>query len=474
MSYESVSSPSMLQQATTHNWLSSVSVYNILKPVVDPNIVKRWGNQDITGMFDMVAGGKNPVAALIYRHYEEDRLHSTITVDSDAGGAQTRTLTAATAGFYNNFPTSAYSPYLTTGTQVDLLPVRAGDTVIYPDNTRATVSSVNQAAHTFVVTADANSSLPALAQDDELIILGVTVGEEASSPESLNNTLTVYSNVMQIMADAYKTSGSAMGEQVWVKDPGTGKYLWYFKGQADTKKNFENNREVNLVAGKKVEASSATVTANPTLLKTEGLFTFAEAYGNNLPYNIIPGLTKDDFDTLVIDMLDKNAGAVENSIWSSIKLRRGINNFISPEMKNGGVQYGAFKGGEKQYVNFDFESFTTLGYTFHAKTYQLLNNPTYLGATGHSYENFGVLVPLSQDMYRVGDMKEKVTVPSVRMNYVSQTPAGGTYSRDMEEWITGGANGVYTETTDRLQINFRSHFGFEGFGANRFAIIEGQ
>jgi len=471
MSYESISGPNALGVATSHNWLSSVAVYNILKPVIDPNITRRWGNQDITGMFDMIAGGKNPVAALEFRHYEEDRLHAVVSLDADVVAAATFTYTANTASVYANFPTSAYSPYLATGTQVDLVPVRVGDTVIFPNDARGTVSAV--AGDQITITNDGTGNLPSAAQDDELIILGVTNGEEGSSPTSLNNSLTVYSNVMQIMADAYKTSGSAMGEQVWVKDPATGKNLWYFKGQADTKKRFENDREVNLVAGKKLAAASATVAADSTKVKTEGLFTFAAAYGNTLNYNIIPGLTKDDFDTLVIDMLDKNAGAVDNTIWSSIKLRQGINNFISPEMKNGGVQYGAFKGGEKQYVNFDFESFTTLGYTFHAKTYQLLNNPTLLGAAGHAYENFGVLVPLSQDMYRVGEMKEKVTVPSVRMNYVSQTPAGGSYSRDMEEWLTGGANGVYTDTTDRMQINFRSHFGFEGFGANRFAIIEG-
>ena len=50
----------------------------------------------------------------------------------------------------------------------------------------------------------------------------------------------------------------------------------------------------------------------------------------------------------------------------------------------------------------------------------------------------------------------------------------GGYSREWEEFPTGGANGVYTNQTDIRTINMRSENGFEGFGANRFYTVQGE
>jgi hypothetical protein len=43
----------------------------------------------------------------------------------------------------------------------------------------------------------------------------------------------------------------------------------------------------------------------------------------------------------------------------------------------------------------------------------------------------------------------------------------GGYSREMEHWLTGGANGVYTNNVDGVFYNYRAECGFEASGLSR-------
>ena len=76
--------PSVAQAATTQNYVSSIDFLDLIhKPDVGDNLVKRYGTQSLTGFIDMV-GGKQPVEAYEYTHFEEDWLHQTLTVANDA------------------------------------------------------------------------------------------------------------------------------------------------------------------------------------------------------------------------------------------------------------------------------------------------------------------------------------------------------------------------------------------------------
>ena len=153
---------------------------------------------------------------------------------------------------------------------------------------------------------------------------------------------------------------------------------------------------------------------------------------------------------------------------AAIRVRSSIDNFVSQEMQAGAVQYNSFSGGKDQAVNFGYNGFTHLGYTFQLKTYKLLNNPTLLG-DNNSFKNSAIVLPLDKKAYSIGESRSKKNVNAFRMNYMS----GDTGSRELEEFMTGGTGGVYTNTTDSQQMNLRSHFGFEGFGANRFNVLQG-
>lgn len=466
--------PSVVRAATNYNWLSSMQASQaMLKPEVDPRLTMRYGDQNMTGFMEM-QGSMNPVSALEYTHYEDDWLHSIVTVGAQGGGAANAGVTlTVNAGYQYTYPGSAQSPYIVAGA-VTSHPVRAQDTVQFPDGTKGIVTAVTSTQFT-VYPQVLGESIPATLITDEIIITGNAHAEGSSQPSGRNSRTNKYTNNLQIFKDSAETTGSAMGQQMWVEVDGLNGqkgYLWYYKNQFDTYKRFKNEREITMLIGEKTTNTTfGAVSGQESTISTEGLIPFIENYGNIANYNLITGITLADFETMIETQLDANRGATENTLWVGISLRAGIEAFIRDAMKNGGIQYGAFSGDQKKAISFGFDSFQHLGYTFHMKTYDLFNYPQLLGAAGQPYKNMGLVVPADNRVVSLGPEKTKVSVPSLRMNYLSQKGAGGNYSRDFEEWLTGGANGVYTNTTDSIFYNVRSHCGFEAFAPNRFVKI---
>ena len=475
-----MATPSSVQSATTHNWLGSQAQYNLLKPEIDPREYMTFGEEDITGLMEIM-GSKNPVKSVQYRHFEDDRLHTIVRATGTAAAANTLNIyTVDSAYTMTSFP-ATYDPYAgasfgsaapnALGTTT-LHPVRVGESILFPDGTRGTCTA--RTTTTFTVRPDVTGGvMPTVLNTENIILLGVVVGEGADVPLGVNLRENVYQNVLEINADSTLATGTSMGEQTWVNFEGKdGKmgFLWYFKQQRDTLRRFKNFRELHLVMHKKVDnvTTSGTGVYDATLLKTEGLYTFAASYNGATNYNIGAGLSLADFSTLVIDNIDANNGAKENTVMASIKLRDAIDGFIRPEMQAGAVQYNAFKGGKDQAVNFGYNGFLHLGYSFMLKTYDLLNNPTLLGSNT-TFANSGLVLPMDKQAYSIGEAKRKESVGAFRMNYMSTDAS----NREMEEWLTGGTGGVFTNTLDNQQMNLRSHVGFEGFGAPRFNVLQG-
>ena len=101
--------PTGVQVATSTNWIASNSVYDMLKPENDVNEVHPWGNQDFTGLIEMY-GGKHAVSQILYRHFEEDRIHETIiaayTSGSTGSTADTVVYTVDSSDIMATFPTT--------------------------------------------------------------------------------------------------------------------------------------------------------------------------------------------------------------------------------------------------------------------------------------------------------------------------------------------------------------------------------
>lgn len=467
----SFTTPSAVQTAGTHTWIGSNAAYTLLKPHIDPKEAKVWGTQDVTGLMERL-GGVNYIPAISYRHFEEDRLHQVVIAAGTGTGVvgASITYTVDSSDIMATYPSSAVEPYVATGTQVNLLPVRVNDILGFSNGAQGVVTSVTASGPTFVCTSTNGIALPTTTSADTIINFGVSVGEAKDQASSMSPRESVYYNMAEIMNDKYSTSGTTLGEATYLTFDfnGQSKNVYWFKGQSATFRRFRNFREMKLVAGEKVTAATGVNAYDATLARTEGLIPWASSYNAVSEFNLNSGLTLDDYQTLVIDSIDANAGTSEYSIITSIRNRQAIESFVRVEMKEGGVQYGAFGGDKKQYVDFGFDSFQTLGYTSHLMTYQPFNNPTLLGAEGHTYRNLSLFIPMNKEVYSLGETKTKTEVPAIRVNYVKNEK-----NREWEEWLTGGTGGVYTNENDSIAINFRSHAGFEGFGANRTVTLQG-
>ena len=469
--------PSIGQAATSHNWVGSAQLTeSALKPQYDNKLYRRYGDQNFVGLTGLL-GGKRPVAGLEYMHSEEDWLHELLFVETNntvyaAGALGTYTIAA---GYQFSYPSAPVSPYISS-TATNTNPLMATQIIEFPNGVQAIVQNVNYTTGVFTAYPRvATDVMPTTSTTDEIIILGNQKPEESTINPSRNFRTLLYKNNMQNMDGSAKVTGNAMAEQIWFEVEGLGGkmgYLWYYKQQLDEYVRIRNEREMQLITGKKTTNTTfANVSGNETSQSTEGLIPFIESYGNITTYNLISGVTLQDFENMITSQLDRNMASDENALYLAIKLESYIDGFIRDEMKEGGVIYNTFDGEKKQALNFGFDSFEILSYTFHMKRYNLFNYQKTLGANGHKYMYLGLVIPMDKKVRTVGYEGKSETLPSICVNYQSQQNAGGTYSRDWEEFLTGGANGIYTERVDKVEMNWRTTVGFEGFGANRFAEI---
>jgi hypothetical protein len=453
--------PSVVQSATTYNYVSSLDIVQGLhKPEVDKEFYRRYGDQNLQG-FAELTGKMNPVSAIEYHHYEDDWLHEVVRATGAGGGAGAAVTCTATQGFTI---ANDNSPYIAAGSTTAYIP-RNQDLILTPGGILAIVSGVSGSSFdlTPVVTGE---SIPALVGTEELVVIGNAHQEQTGQPLSRNGRTNLYTNNLMIKKSTNTVSGSELGVQTWIEVPdknGRMGYLWYFESGYQEYRRFMNECETTMLLGQKV--TNATLATNqPTLTVTEGLIPFIENYGNTVNYSGVSGFTLADLDTMV-KTLDRNRGSKENTIWAGINLSLAMDDTFLDLFQDGAVSYGTFGFNKDLAVNMQFSSFKRGNYVFHKKTYDAFNYPKMLGAAGQRYPDFAMVIPSDN----VVDAKTKKSVPSFRINYLQGK--GNGYSREMEEWLTGGANGVYNTTTDEVNVNFRAHRGFEGFAPNRYCVI---
>lgn len=483
--------PAVAQTVTTESYVSSVDFLSeIHKPDIGETLVKRYGDQSLTGFIDMM-GGKKPVASNEFIHYEEDWVHQTFVVANDAtqGASSDGTITG---GYI--LDVSAADDSDTTQDERDYTFIRPNAVVEFENGqvalvvgvsvnggawklaedytTAESVSAANQCL-ILVLNYDGTNAAVADVVNGTGIITGTEFGEGTDQPEGLTPNVIKYENTVMIIKEAYEVTGSEATNAIWfkVEDAATGKggWLWYLKGEGDTFQRFNDYAEMQMLVGEQV-ASGATGLAALGIVGTEGLLEFAEG-GNSLTYTTTFGV--DDFRDLVT-AIDKNKGSKENTMWSGLEISLDIDdaffNYFGGSSNYGGASFGTFEGGTEKAVQMGFKSFAYGGYTFHKTTYDAFNHKQMLGyatvAGGDSkYRTMSLLVPSDSQI----DPVTRASVPSLAVRYKE---ADG-YSREMEHWLEGGA--VLKNKTngkDLLKCNYRTHRGFEGFAPNRFALIE--
>lgn len=459
--------PTSVQTATNENYVSALTATsgNLHKRDVSEQLVKRYGDQGITGLLELM-GAKAPTTQSTFEHYEEAFLHNDLVFQFNtsvsADGTGSEAITVQAGSLHDN--KSA---------------IRVGDILLLEDGTQCYVQARASETAATIYPLTSSGFVSAFAQDVDVnaVIIGNAFSEGSAQPEGLTPRIHEYSNQVQIIKESFEVTGSEATNVVYVKvdneEMGSG-YLWYLKGEADTYKRFMDFAEIQMVLGNTISNTTLTATSstldgtsysNSTLRGTEGLLPFIENKGQSMDLGA-SAITMADFDAIV-KSLDKYRGAKENALYAGINLSLDVDDLLAAQgaYAAGGANYGTFQNNKDMAMNLGFNSFTRGGYTFHKKTYDLFNHPKLLGATGQKYNGYGIIIPMdTQKDARSGEM-----IPSLRIRY----KAANGYSRDMEHWLTGSAVlQNKTNTEDVLKSHYRCERGFEGFAANRYMLIK--
>lgn len=458
-----VATPANTAVAMTSNYVSSADLIAsgdttaaFHKRDVDEQLIKRYGDQGITGLMELM-GSKKETTANTFEHYEETLLHNTFTATTAGSGVYIIDVT------HTDTDSGANKQGV----------VRAGDLLLGATGAMyyAAVGTAGTGSNSPDEFTLKNVSDGALATADTVFsVVGNAYAEQTDQGVGLTPKVHHYSNKCQIIKESFIVSGSEATNAVYVKvnspESGTG-YLWYLQGEADTHQRFLDYSELAMIVGEAAVGleNGATNDAGAAVTTTEGLLKFIENKGQSMDLGS-SAITMADFDAAV-KSLDKHRGAKEMALYAGMNLSLDIDDLLASQgaYAAGGANYGTFANNKDMALNLGFNSFSRGGYTFHKKTYDLFNRPDLLGAASFNYNGFGMCIPMDSQK----DAKSGEKIPSLRMRY----KAANGYSREMEHWLTGGAvlqnktNGL-----DELKCNYRTERGFEGFAPNRFLLFK--
>ena len=408
------------------------------RPDVREALVKTYGDQGITGFLQMTGAVKANGSASKVEWFEEARLHAKQVGEWDSATQ----FTVDTAGG-------------------DVMYVRVNDVILHEDD-RYVVTAINES--TKAVTVEALGTVSAAADGDALSapIIGNLYAEGSDQPNRFLESNVVYrTNPYMILKETFKVTGS-QATNIGYINLGNGDYRWYIKGEQDTRQRFLDKREMMMLLG---QNDSATV-GGKTVQGSEGYFAAIEDRGIVSPSFASSGFV--DLDLIVAE-LDKQGSAPEYAIYGNTALMLAIDDMVATANgaagfatggpTTGAGAFGAFANAD-QAVKLGFKSFTRGGYTFHNKSWKLLNDPTLLGGSAFK----GVMIPLTS----VIDPKSGERAAALEMNY----KAVNGYSREMEHWMTGSILGVSNTNEDSLQFNYRSECNLVTRAANQHVLIK--
>ena len=412
-------------------------------------LIKTYGNQGITGFLQMTGAVKASGTNDEVQYWEESRLHSkvTVTIASAASSATSVTGSIASGGHV----------------------LRDNDVVLVNGSVRCIADNVLPSGSYSTATGSVTliplagsfgEAISAGAQD--LPIIGNLHAQGSDQPgQFIESNVIRRVNPYMILKETFKVSGSQATNIGWI-NVGNGDYRWYVKGEMDTRQRFLDKREMMMLLGERGTVS----VGGKSVGGSEGYFAAIEDRG------IVVSGTDGDFNALgdidaIITELDKQGAAPEYAIYANTATMLELDDMVAQGLASAGTgvttgaaAFGAFSNDPAAAVRLGFSSFRRGGYTFHSKSWKLLNDPTLLGDADYA----GVMIPLTT----VVDPKTGNRAAALEMNY----KAANGYSREMEHWMTGSILGVTNTNEDSLQFNYRSECNLITRAANQHVLIK--
>ena len=411
-------------------------------------LIKTYGNQGITGFLQMTGAVKASGTNDEVQYWEESRLHSkvAVTLASAASAATSVTGSIASGG------------HVLRDNDVVLVngSVRCIADNVLPSGSYSTATG---SVKLIPLTGSFGEAISAGAQD--LPIIGNLHAQGSDQPgQFIESNVVRRVNPYMILKETFKVSGSQATNIGWI-NVGNGDYRWYVKGEMDTRQRFLDKREMMMLLG---ETGSVTV-GGKSVGGSEGYFAAIEDRGIVETGGVVDTLTEMD---AIITELDKQGAAPEYCIYGNTAQMLALDDMVAAGLGTasaavgsaaGAAAFGAFANDPNAAVRLGFSSFRRGGYTFHNKSWKLLNDPTLLGSSDFK----GVMIPLTT----VVDPKTGNRAAALEMNY----KAANGYSREMEHWMTGSILGVTNTNEDSLQFNYRSECNLITRAANQHVLI---
>ena len=432
--------------------IDELLAYN--KPDNRDLLIKTYGDQGITGFLKLTGAIKNGGTADTIQYWEEQRRHRLITLPSDTYTAATSTVTM-TAGLTGANFLEAQTVVM-NATTAEVYIVTVGD------------ASANTPTTTVFTLLNGGTATNFVA-GEELIVLGNMYDQGSSHPLSFMKTEpTKLTNQYMIIKDRYEVNGSQATNIGWVNVGGD--YRWYVHGEQETRKRFEDRRELMMLFAEKTSSTEGTAISglSGNVGGSEGYFSAVNDRGivvSNASANPLDSFA--EFDSIILE-LDKQGAPSEYAMYvnrtQSLAIDDMLASGIATQVTAGlAGQFGAFNNDADMAVQLGFKSFTRGGYTFHKHDWKLMNDPTLLGA---STKYVGAMVPMTQ----VTDPVSGAKAPALEMNYKELNG----YSRELEHWVRGGGVLGHNELTeDILEMNYRSEIALVTRAANQHVIIKG-
>ena len=412
--------------------------------------VERYGNRTIGGFLKMV-GAEIPMSSDQVVWSEQNRLH--VSYEG---------LALSTAGALSGLPATHV---LAEGQTILLIKADGSKSekayISAVSGTTATIKGYSKTA------AEIHSAVTG--SNVKVFVYGSEYKKGTDSTAvSVEPSFTQFSNKPIIIKDKYEVSGSDASQIGWVEvttEGGDSGYLWYLKGEGETRLRFEDYLEMAVIEGEKATASGNTGAASLNIEGTEGLFAAVSsrgqvdnAYAGNL----------DDFDN-ILKGLDKEGAIEENMLFLNRTTALAFDDMLAGldgGNQGAGSAYGVFNNSEQMALNLGFSGFRRGSYDFYKTDWKYLNDASTRGIAADATIN-GVLVPAGTSTVYDQSLGQNIRRPFLHVRY----RASEADDRRMKSWLTGSVGGAATSSLDAMEVHFLSERCLCVQGANNFVLF---
>jgi hypothetical protein len=410
--------------------------------------VERYGNRTIGGFLKMV-GAEIPMTSDQVVWSEQNRLH--VSYEG---------LTLTAGGALGGLPTTNV---LAEGQTI--LVIKSDGSASAKAYISATPTSSTATIHGYSLS---DSEIHALvgATGVKVFVYGSEYKKGTDTTAvSIEPSFTSISNKPIIIKDKYEVSGSDASQIGWVEvttEGGDSGYLWYLKGEGETRLRFEDYLEMAVIEGEK-KSGNGDVPAG--IEGTEGLFAAVSDRGN-----VDDAFNGDlvSFDD-ILKGLDKEGAIEENMLFLNRKTALAFDDMLAGldgGNTGAGSAYGVFNNSEQMALNLGFSGFRRGSYDFYKTDWKYLNDASTRGIAADASVN-GILVPAGTSTVYDQSLGQNIRRPFLHVRY----RASEADDRRMKSWLTGSVGGAATSSLDAMEVHFLSERCLCVQGANNFVLF---